>query len=109
MSTASKRREPLPKAVRLLHALYSGVEVQLKGHTYALCEGGVLGVKAQAYDGDEPIGERYLVSNMLLSDFIAWAESLSDDELFVIGCQAALMDMARERNARRQTTASTRR
>lgn len=91
MQTSPQPRKALPKAIRLLRALYEGLEVKTKsGHVISLADDGSIAVKATVYRNGECVGERYLAWDITLREFIQMAEEMSDEELFILTSQLVL-------------------
>lgn len=82
-----------PKSVIVLEALLEGQQVKFPNdeHTYMYLED-MLGVTASRTDSARPgwSEEVLLKVDLDITDFVKLCNKMSDEEVFVIGCAAAL-------------------
>lgn len=83
------------KAVLLLNWLLEGHTVEIEGRRWCIADDGRLGVLGYNEDGTD--SGRVMICDMEMSAFVAMADRIPDDDLFVKGCEFALRDMALER------------
>lgn len=85
----------------LLRILLNGAVVEHKGSHYAMAEDGSL---VYLYNKDDETGHKL---DYTMRDFVAMANEMSFNDLFIAGANLALRDMAEERVKLRQQKRET--
>ena len=88
------------KSVKILEYLLLGMRIEKDEHIYYLSDDNYLCVEMGNYKGNKFI-KKLLVKvnfgNFGLNSFIKWANTFTDEEVFVMGCSKVLTDMKREK------------
>ena len=94
----SLRVNPFPhKPATLLKWLLAGQIVEFKGLRWCLTDDkrlGTIGYRQTLGDPTEPT-EVVLINDLPLSEFIKLADSIPDDDMFILGAEMALTDINR--------------
>ena len=84
------------KPVKILEYLMMGMEIKKDEHKYRLSKDNYLYEVMQKYEDDKYIEDVLVKVNFgsfYLNSFIKWANSFTDEEVFLIGCNKVLSDI----------------
>jgi hypothetical protein len=86
------------KSIVVLKALFDGFPVKIGNYTYCFSDNDELCIEAQKYtDGNESNKELILLKvDYSLNDFIKLCETLTDEEIFILGTNKVLTDLKRK-------------
>jgi len=88
------------KPARLLEYLMLGMKVEKDGHVYYLSDDNYLCEEMEKYRGGyfvKKILAKVNFGNFGLNSFIKWANTFTDDEIFLMGCNKVLTDINRKK------------
>ncbi len=88
------------KPVKILEYLLLGIRIEKDGHIYYLSNDNYLCEEMDKYKGNKFIKKILLkvnFGNFGLNSFIKWANTFTNEEVFLIGCSKVLTDINRKK------------
>lgn len=88
------------KPVKILEYLLLGIKIEKDEHIYYLSDDHYLCEEMESYQGNKMV-KKLLVKvnfgNFGLNSFIKWANTFTDEEVFLMGCSQVLTEINRKK------------